>query len=182
VIRVSELSDGDAYRQLGNLGALLIDAVEGGASVSFMADLRRDEAEAFWVETIEGIPSGRTLLFAALEGSGLLGAVLLHPVMKPNQPHRADVAKLLVMRGARRRGIATLLMDALEARALELGRTLLTLDTVTGSGAEPFYRGRGFVAAGIIPDYALMPDGAFCATTVFYKRLARIGTFLNNNL
>ena len=102
MIRVVELSDGDAYRQIDNLSALLIDAVEGGASVSFMAGLSPAEAEAFWDETIEGMPDGRTLLFAAFSGPQLIGTVLLNPARQPNQPHRADVAKLLVLRSARR--------------------------------------------------------------------------------
>ena len=171
-MRIAELPEGDAYAQLGNLSALLIDAVESGASVGFMAGLTPSEAEAFWTEMLEGIPTGRTHLFAALEGSGLIGAVLLLPAAKPNQPHRADVAKLLVRRSARRRGVASRLMDALERRALALGRTLLTLDTATETGAEPFYRGRGYQRAGVVPNYALMPDGSFCATSIYYKQLA----------
>lgn len=171
MIRVDELVEGDAYRQLENLSALLLDAVEGGASISFMAGLSTAEAEAFWEARLDEMADGRTLLFAAFEGAQLLGAVLLHPAWQPNQPHRVDVAKLLVRRSARRRGVATLLMDALEARAAALGRTLLTLDTGTGSEGEPFYRGRGYVFVGIIPGYALMPDGSPCDTSVFYKRL-----------
>ena len=171
MIRIAELSDGDAYGQLGNLSRLIIDAVEGGASVSFMAGLTEAEAEAFWIEAIDGVPAGRAHLFAALEGSALLGAVLLHPAWQPNQPHRADVAKLLVLRAARRRGVATRLMDALETRALALDRTLLTLDTGTGSGAELFYQRRGYRFVGIIPGYALMPDGRPCDTSLYYKRL-----------
>jgi GNAT superfamily N-acetyltransferase len=171
-VRIVELPEGDALHQLDNLCDLLIDAVEGGASVSFMAGLKRQQAEAFWQATIDGITPGATHLFAALEGSRLLGAVLLHPALKPNQPHRADVAKMLVLRSARRRGIASQLLDALEHRARQLGRTLLTLDTDSSGVAEPLYRKKGYVAVGIIPGYALMPDGAPCDTTIFYKQLA----------
>ena len=174
MIRLDELTNGDAYRQLDNLSALLMDAVEGGASVSFMAGLSSGEAEAFWEARLDEMPDGRTLLFAAFEGSQLLGTVLLHPAWQPNQPHRADVAKLLVRRSARRRGVATRLMDVLEARAAALGRTLLTLDTGTGSEGERFYRGRGYVFVGIIPGYALMSDGSPCDTSIFYKRLGRV--------
>ena len=170
-MRVVELPEGDAYRQLDNLSALLIDAVESGASVSFMAGLTPSEAEAFWMEAIENIPAGRTHLFAALDESSLLGAVLLHPCWQPNQPHRAEVAKLLVARSARRRGVASRLMDALEARALSLGRTLLTLDTARGSAAEPLYRGRGYERAGEIPNYGLTTDGRLESTVVYYKQL-----------
>jgi GNAT superfamily N-acetyltransferase len=134
--------------------------------------MTREEADSFWRETIAGIPSGRTHFFAALAGGDVLGTVLMHPSFKTNQPHRADVAKLLVLRRARRAGVASRLMDALEARALLLGRTLLTLDTATGSGAEDFYRRRGYKSAGIIPGYALMPDGAPTGTTFYYKALS----------
>ena len=171
MIRVAELSDGDAYRQLDNRAALLIDAVEGGASVSFMAGLSRAEAEAFWEARIDEMADGRTLIFAAFDGSQLLGSVLLHPAWQPNQLHRADVAKLLVRRSARRRGVGSRLMEALETRAAALGRTLLTLDTGRGSAGEPFYHGRGYIFVGVIPGYALMPDGSPCDTSVFYKRL-----------
>lgn len=160
-MRIVELPGGDAYRQLDNLCALLIDAVESGASVSFLAGLTAAQAEQFWLGAIEGIPEGRTHLFPALEDSDLLGAVLLHPCWQPNQPHRADVAKLLVKRSARRRGVGTRLMDELEARALSLGRTLLTLDTAKGSAAEPLYLRRGYWRAGEIPGYGLTTDGGW---------------------
>jgi ribosomal protein S18 acetylase RimI-like enzyme len=173
VVRVAEFTEGDAFRQLAGLGELLIDVVRGGASVGFMATITQAEAEAFWESMADGIPSGATVLFAALDGRKLVGTVLLHPSRKPNQPHRADVAKLLVLGSARRAGVATLLMDALEAQAMALGRTLLTLDTATGSGAELFYQARGFERAGIIPNYALYPDGSACDTTFYYKRLGQ---------
>ena len=170
-MRVDELSEGDAYHQLGNLVALLIDAVEGGASVSFLAGLTASEAEAFWIAQFEGIPTGRTHLFAAFDGEDLVGCVLLLPADKPNQPHRADVAKLLVMRSARRRGVASLLMDAMEERALAMGRIVLTLDTAKGSAAEPLYVSRGFVRVGEIPNYSLTTDGRLESTIVYYKHL-----------
>jgi GNAT superfamily N-acetyltransferase len=153
------------------LAALLTDVVASGASVGFMAGMSPADAQDFWRETIAGIESGRTILFAAFDGGRLVGGVLLHPCGKSNQPHRADVAKLLVHRGARRARVATRLMEALEARALALGRTLLTLDTASGSDAEYFYQRRGYARAGEIPGYALMPDGALTATTFYYKQL-----------
>jgi GNAT superfamily N-acetyltransferase len=170
-MRIDELSEGDAYRQLGNLAALLVDVVEGGASVSFLAGLTAWEAEGFWIEQIDGIPTGRTHLFAALDGSSLVGTVLLLPADKPNQPHRADVAKLLVLRSARRRGVASLLMDAMEARALVIGRTVLTLDTAKGSSAELIYVSRGYVRVGEIPSYSLTTDGRLESTIIYYKHL-----------
>lgn len=151
MIRVAELSDGDACQQIDRLSALLIDAVENGASVSFMAAVTRAEADALWEATIARIADGRTLLFAAFAASDLIGTVLLHPPWQPNQPHRADVAKLLVCSRSRRQSVATLLMNTLEVRAAELGRMLLTLDTGAGSSGEPFYRKRAYVFAGIIP-------------------------------
>jgi GNAT superfamily N-acetyltransferase len=169
---VTELSAAEATAQLPGLIDLLVDVVADGASVGFMADMTRDEAEAFWRETIAGIPSGRTHFFAALAGDSVLGIVLMHPSFKTNQPHRADVAKLLVLRGARRSGVASRLMDALEARALLLGRTLLTLDTAAGSGAEELYRRRGYQRSGEIPGFCLMPDGRLNATAIYYKALA----------
>jgi GNAT superfamily N-acetyltransferase len=171
MVGVVELAAEAAERQVAGLAEVLLDCVAGGASVGFMADLSRAEAEGFWRATIADIGAGRAHLFAAFDGERAIGTVLLQPSWKPNQPHRADVAKLLVRRDARRSGTASRLMDALEARAIELGRWLLTLDTASGSGAEDFYRRRGYVRAGEIPDYALMPDGAFCATALYYKRL-----------
>ena len=171
MVRVAELSEGDALRQIDAFSELLIDVVRSGASVGFMADMTRAEADAFWDATFAGIASGATHLFAALDGRKLVGMVLLHPSLKPNQPHRADIAKLLVLGSARRAGVASMLMGHLEARARQLGRTLLTLDTATGSAGELFYEARGFVRVGVIPDYALMPDGSSCATAIYYKQL-----------
>jgi GNAT superfamily N-acetyltransferase len=171
MVEIVELSATEATARVDALAALLADVVAGGGSVGFMADLSPADAKDFWRETIAGIASGRTILFAAFDGGALVGTVLLHPCGKPNQPHRADVAKLLVHRNARRGGVATRLMQALEARALALGRTLLTLDTASGSDAEHFYRRRGYSRAGEIPGYTLMPDGALNGTTFYYKQL-----------
>jgi len=171
VSEVAKLSADDAEQHLGGLTDVLLDCVAGGASVSFMADLTRAEAEDFWRATIADMKTGVQHLFAAFNGKRLTGTVLLQPCWKPNQPHRADVAKLLVHRAARRGGTASRLMDALEERARALGFTLLTLDTETGSAAEPFYARRGYVRVGDIPGYALSPDGRLCGTTFYYKRL-----------
>jgi GNAT superfamily N-acetyltransferase len=126
----------------------------------------------FWRDAIAGIGKGTAILFAAQRDGRLVGTVLLHPVWKPNQPHRAEVAKLLVLQDARRGGVATRLMDALEAHALTIGRTLLTLDTETESGAEPFYQRRGYTRVGDIPNYCLGNDGGPSGTTFYYKQLA----------
>ena len=168
---VAKLSADQAEQHLGGLTEVLLDCVAGGASVSFMADLTRTEAENFWRATIAEMKNGIQHLFAAFRGGRLVGTVLLQPCWKPNQPHRAEISKLLVHRDARRGGTASRLIDALEERARALGFTLLTLDTETGSGAESFYERRGYVRAGEIPGYALSPDGRLCGTTFYYKRL-----------
>ena len=153
------------------LAAVLLDCVQGGASVSFMADMTRDEAEAFWRGVAEAAAADGRAVLVAEDDDGLLGVVEVIPAGAPNQPHRADIAKMLVHRRARRRGVGEALMRAAEAAARDMGKTLLTLDTVTGGVAERLYARLGWVAVGSIPDFALMPDGEPCATTVFYKAL-----------
>ena len=153
------------------LAAVLLDCVQGGASVSFMADMTRDEAEAFWRGVAEAAAADGRAVLVAEDDAGLLGVVEVIPAGAPNQPHRADIAKMLVHRRARRRGVGEALMRAAEAAARDMGKTLLTLDTVTGGVAERLYARLGWVAVGSIPDFALMPDGEPCATTVFYKAL-----------
>ncbi len=158
---------------VGGVIDLLVDVVRVGASVSFMWPLNRDQAAAFWSKVLAGVGTagGPVVLVAEVAGR-VAGSVQLHPAWPPNQPQRADVAKLLVHSDYRRRGIARALMLELERRALSLGRTLLTLDTVTGSAADRLYRSLGYVECGQIPRYAMMPDGSWCGTTIFYKQLA----------
>lgn len=172
MVEVVVLSATDAEAHLDGLVDLTLDCVAGGASVSFLYGVKREEVEAFWRGAIAGIEPGATIIFAARNGAAVVGAVLLHPVWKPNQPHRAEVAKLLVRQDARRGGVATRLMDALEAHAVAIGRTLLTLDTETGSGAEPLYQRRGYTRVGTIPNYCLGNDGGPSGTTFYYKELA----------
>jgi GNAT superfamily N-acetyltransferase len=138
---------------LEQLTDLLVDVVDGGASVSFMAGLSRDQARDWWRRTVAGADARA------------------HPAWAPNQPHRADVAKLLVHRRVRRRGLARALMADLEARAAANGFTLLVLDTCQGTPAEALYRGLGWTEVGIIPYFALTPDGGNCDTVFFYKEL-----------
>ena len=152
------------------LAEVLCDCVAGGASVSFMADLTFDQATDFWRDELAA-GDGRAVIVAE-DDQGICGVVQVIPAWPPNQPHRADVSKMLVHRRARRRGIAQALLDAAEAAAREMGRTVLVLDTVTGGDAERLYARAGWTRAGVIPDFALMPDGALCATTVFYKALS----------
>ena len=157
----------------GELGGILLDAVEGGASVSFMAAVSRAEAEAFYAKAAWEAAAGRRAVLGAFEGEALVGTVQLLLDTPPNQPHRAEIAKMLVHRSARRRGHARALMLAAEAEAKARGRTLLTFDTMAGSAAEKLYLGLGYVRVGEIPRYALYPDGSGpAATAVFYKLLA----------
>lgn len=153
------------------LADVLIDCVEGGASVSFMAPLTRDRALAFWRRVAEDTNGGRRALIVAEDAHGVCGTVQLIFDLPENQPHRADLAKMLVHRRARRQGIAAALVRAAEATALACGKTLLVLDTVTGSTADRLYTRLGWVRVGEVPEYALMPDGAPCPTTFFYRKL-----------
>jgi GNAT superfamily N-acetyltransferase len=156
------------------LADLLVDCVEGGASVSFMWPLSREKAIAFWRGVAEGVERGeRVLLVAEDQEIGVVGTVQLITAQPENQPHRADVAKMLVCRRARRRGIAQRLMAALDVAALGAGKSVLVLDTVTGGDAERLYERTGWQRVGIVPDYALMPDGRFCGTTFYCKHLGR---------
>jgi len=154
------------------LADVLIDCVEGGASVSFMLPLPREKAVAFWRKVADGVARGERVLLVAEDGEGqLLGTVQLILSMPDNQPHRADVAKMLVHRKARRRGVAQKLLAAVDDEARREGKTVLVLDTVTGSDAERLYERAGWQRVGVIPKYALMPTGEFCATTFFFKHL-----------
>lgn len=158
--------------QIGQLAAVLIDCVEGGASVSFMHPLTTDRATAFWRRIATGVASNERALIVAEDDQGICGTVQLVLDLPENQPHRADLAKMLVHRRARRRGLGERLLRAAEAMAIECGRTLLVLDAVTGGDAERLYAKLGWTKVGPIPRYALMPDGAPCSTTVFYRDLA----------
>jgi GNAT superfamily N-acetyltransferase len=129
------------------------------------------DARAAFEAVLPEVERGTRILLAAFVGGELVGTAQVAHAWPPNQPHRADVAKVLVLRSARRRGIARLLMDAVEREALRDGKTLLVLDTVTGDPAERLYETLGWTKVGVIPGYALYPDGRFCDTTVFFKQL-----------
>lgn len=157
--------------QIDQLVDVLIDCVEGGASVSFMHPLTRDRAAAFWRRVAQGVEAGERVLLVAEDPRGICGTVQLILAQPENQPHRADLAKMLVHRRARRQGLGAALMQAAEAAACECGKSLLVLDTVSGGDAERLYERLGWVRVGVIPGYALMPWGAPCGTTVFYRIL-----------
>ena len=165
-----ESVDGTSHDVVQELAALLLDAVRGGSSVSFMADLQPDEAGDWWRKTLKA-PSPRTVILVARDEEGIVGTVQLQPSWAPNQPHRADVAKLLVHTRARKRGIARALMAELERRARENQFTLLLLDTCRDSPAERLYTSLGWQRVGEVPHYALNPDGTNCDTVFFYKEL-----------
>ena len=170
-IEVRRLVSGELPEHIDALAALLADCVEGGASVSYMAPFSHEDARAVFEELARDVEQGRRVLIAAFAGGEIVGTVQINLATPPNQPHRGDIAKLLVRRSARRRGIAAQLMEAAEREALGEGKTLLVLDTVTGDDAERLYERLGWTRVGVIPNYALYPDGTPCATTVFYKEL-----------
>ncbi|MGH2931448.1 MAG: GNAT family N-acetyltransferase [Gaiellaceae bacterium] len=165
------LSGTELHEQLDELAAVLVDCVAGGASVSYMAPFSHEQARRAFDVVAEEVDQGRRLLLAAFLNGAVVGTVQVVVALPPNQPHRAEIAKLLVHRSARRRGVAELLMERAEAEARVEGKTLLVLDTVTGDDAERLYERLGWTRVGVIPGYALYPDGRPCDTTVFWKSL-----------
>jgi GNAT superfamily N-acetyltransferase len=172
-VTIHALSPQEARDQIEALSAILVDCVEGGASVSFMLPLSRERANEFWRGIADDVAAGKRILLAARDGSGgqIVGTVQVVLDQPENQPHRADIAKMLVHRSARKRGVGATLMRAAEDAARKAGKTVLVLDTVTGSDGERLYSRLGWEKVGIIPDYALWPQGGLCATTVFYKQV-----------
>jgi GNAT superfamily N-acetyltransferase len=172
MFEVRNLSAAEGREHLEALAEVLADCVEGGASVSFLAPFPKSAAERFFESALEEVEAGARILLAAFDDGRLVGTVQILTAMPPNQPHRADVAKLLVSRSARLQGVGTRLMEQVEEAAREAGKTLLVLDTVTGGSAERMYTRLGWNRVGVIPKYALFPDGAWCDTTVFWKEIA----------
>ena len=158
-------------REFGGLCDVLIDCVEGGASVSFMHPMTVAKAAEFWREVAASMARGeRALLVAEDERGAIIGTAQVVWAAAENQPHRADVAKMLVHRRARRLGVGAAVLEAAERAAADSGKSLLVLDTAS-TDAERLYERRGWQRVGTIPDFALMPDGARCDTVVYYKRL-----------
>lgn len=155
---------------LEQLAGILIDCVEGGASVSFLHPLSRDKALAFWEMVGKGVADGGRALIVAEQGAEAVGTVQLVLDQPENQPHRADVSKMLVHRKARRQGVGAALMRKAEDVARERGKTLLVLDTASDA-AERLYERSGWQRCGTVPDYALLPRGGLCDTTFFYRKL-----------
>jgi GNAT superfamily N-acetyltransferase len=171
LVEVIRLSVDDARERLSELAEVLVDCVEGGASVNFMAPFPQAAAEEFFGKVIQGVEAGERILLAAVKDGRVIGTVQVLTAMPPNQPHRGEVAKLLVHRHARGAGVGWLLMEEAERQARAAGKTLLVLDTVTGDRGERLYGRMGWVRVGVIPDFALFPDGTLCDTTVFYKAI-----------
>jgi GNAT superfamily N-acetyltransferase len=165
---LSALGDGE----IRELGDVLIDCVEGGASVSFMLPITRAAADAFWRNVARSVARNeRILLIAEDAAGGIVGTVQIIFAEAPNQRHRADIAKMLVHRRARKRGVGAALLAAAESAALESGKTLLVLDTASDD-AERLYERLGWQRCGLIPGYALLPGGGLCDTTIYYRTLS----------
>jgi GNAT superfamily N-acetyltransferase len=156
---------------LDQLADVLVDCVAGGASVSFMSPFSHDSALGFFRKVAGSVAAGEIVLLAAELDGKIVGTVQLGLDTPPNQPHRADIKKMLVHRSARGRGIGAALMTAMEEEARRRGRWLVVLDTVPGENGHRLYLRAGWTQTGLVPDYALFPDGRLCDTAVMWKRL-----------
>lgn len=169
-VTIARIARDPSEDDLRGLSALLLDAVDSNAGISFMPGLTQAEGEAWWRSLLTTMPA-RAVVLVARDADGIAGTVQVQPSWAPNQPHRGDLAKLIVHRRRRGEGLAHALMAAAEREAVAEGLTLLVLDTCKGSAAEQLYTSMGWVRVGEIPDFALNPDGSMCATVFFYKRL-----------
>jgi GNAT superfamily N-acetyltransferase len=169
-VEIRRLTPEDVHAHVDGLAEVLFDCVAGGASVSYMAPFALDDARAAFEGFADDVVAGGRMLLAAVLDGRVVGTVQVVYARPPNQPHRADIAKLLVHRAARGRGVGRLLMERAEQEALAEGRWLLVLDTASPA-ADHIYRSLGWTELGVVPDFALLPDGALCDTTFFWKRL-----------
>jgi GNAT superfamily N-acetyltransferase len=168
-IEIRAMSDAPETRDA--LREILIEAVASGGSVSFMHPLAQDMADAFWLQSLASAGRGERIVLGAFDANRLIGTVTLLLDLPPNQPHRAEIAKMMTRVSHRGRGVATALMGAAEQMAMARGRTLLVLDTAVEDGASPLYEALGFQLSGVIPDYALKPHGGLTGTMIYWKRL-----------
>ena len=169
---IDRLDAAGALAAIPELSRILIDCVAGGAGVSFLDPLSPEKADAFWRGRIAPqVASGARVLFVARQAGSIIGTVQLILLMEENQPHWAEVSKMMVAPAARRQGVARVMMEAAQKHAADAGRTLLLLDTETGGLAEQLYLSLGWVEVGVVPGFALTPHGAPCATTFLYKAL-----------
>src|ERR1700754_1712315 len=155
------------------LSELLVETVASGGSVSFMHPMPLGDADAFWKDSLAAAARGERIVLGAFDGEALIGTVTLLLNLPPNQPHRAEIAKMMTRLSHRHRGIATALLHAAERMAIEHGRWLLVLDTAVDDGASGLYEGLGFQLTGIIPDYALKPHGGLTGTMIYWKKIAQ---------
>ena len=170
-IAVRVLDAAEAEARVPELSAILVNAVAHGASVNFLTGFSDAEGRAFWQGQLPAIAQGAKLLLVADDGPRLVGTVVVTLAHQPNAPHRGEIGKMLVLSSARRRGLGRCLLAAAEAAAQEAGRTLLLLDTETGSAGDRLYRKCGWTEVGRVPGHALTPDGRLAETTMFYKTL-----------
>lgn len=170
-IEIRRLAGAELQAQLDALADVLADCVAGGASVGFMAPFPHEQARAEFEAWAAEAEQGRRLILGAFDDGRLVGTAQVILTLMPNMPHRGEIAKVLVHRSARRRGIAQLLMEQAESEARGEGKTLLVLDAVTGGDAARLYARTGWTTVGVIPDFALYPDGRPCDTTYFFKKL-----------
>ena len=167
-MEIAILDGEEARRRIPELALVLHDCVPKGASVSFMNPFSLAEATGYFTDIAESVARQEIILLAAIENGRAVGTVQVHPAGKPNQPHRADIAKMLVHSAHRKQGIGQKLLESAEIEAKKIGYTLLTLDTASGD-AERLYTRVGYKMAGTIPNYALWPDGGYCDTVFYYK-------------
>ena len=168
-ITIAPLSPSPRVREM--LSEILIEVVANGGSVSFMHPLAQQAADAFWDDALAAAVRDERIILGAWDGDSLVGTVTLLLKLPPNQPHRAEIAKMMTRLSHRGRGIASALMREAESRAVALGCTLLVLDTAEEEGASGLYERLGFILAGTIPDYALKPHGCLTGTRVYWKRI-----------
>jgi GNAT superfamily N-acetyltransferase len=168
---IRRLEGGELRERLDDLARVLHDCVAGGASVGYVWPFELEDARRAYEGFADEVDAGRRLLLAAFDGDELVGTVQVVLAFPPNQPHRAEIARMLVHRGARRRGIAAQLLAAAEEEARRAGKTLLVLDAVTGGDAARLYEREGWTVVGEVPDFALYPDGTYCGTTYFWKKV-----------
>jgi ribosomal protein S18 acetylase RimI-like enzyme len=168
-IRIEPL--GASPRVCAMLSDIIMDVVANGGSVSFMHPMPREQAESFWQKSLEAADRGERIVLGAWEGDELVATVTALLDLPPNQPHRAEIAKMMTRPSHRGRGVATALMREAERMAVERGRSLLVLDTAEEDGASRLYERLGFVYAGTIPDFALKPHGGLTGTKLYWKRI-----------
>lgn len=173
-IKIAPLKSSPATRAA--LSALLIETVASGGSVSFMHPLAQEAADAFWDNSLAAADRGERIVLGAFDGEELIATVTLLLDLPPNQPHRAEIAKMMTRLSHRGRGIARALLREAERIALARGRTLLVLDTAVDDGASWLYERTGFTLTGVIPDYALKPHGGLTGTMIYWKRIGPMAT------